>query len=141
MSNDEILGQVKDRLEAGMSKYIFDTHKEQLENLRCPNEKEKKEWMKDVLQDVYFWGNTSMNYNTYKTLRGHIRRNQFDVVFKCLRNKRYCTTDEVDRLMSSFEKFCNSKSISIYKANITFSQPVKHVSIDICVSPERVGSN
>ena len=140
MSNEDILNQIKDNLKNIVPDYSFNMDKNQPRNLRYPNDKEKRNWMKDVVQDIYFWGKTSMGYSTYKTLRGHIRRNQFDVVFKCLRNKRYCASEEVDRLISSFEKFCNSKTIETIAATITFTQPVKRVSIDIYVSPERVGS-
>ena len=137
MSNEDILSKVRNVVKSNVPKYSFNLDENRPKELRCPNEKEQRFWMKEILQGIYFFGDTSMGYNTYKTLRGHIRRSQFDVVFKCLRNKRYCTEKHVDYLISSFEKYCNSKTIEVYKMNITFPNPVERVSIDICVTSER----
>jgi hypothetical protein len=102
-------------------------------SLRVPNEKENRQWMRIELYHIYkFDTDVHMTKMQYNTMKGCIRKHDYEQLYRFLKNHGYTKLDE---LKSAFESYQNSRSIMVIP--IMIQTPVKAQTIDIdVVQPE-----
>jgi hypothetical protein len=94
---------------------------------RKPNEKEKRDFMKERLRYIYFnqEGRTPIKKSQYVTMKGHIRKYQYDIVFSFLKNHGI----DVEKIKEDFSKYSESEIIMEVIQDVKVQEQPKMYSI------------
>lgn len=130
-NNLAVLQAVKESIAEEVKKHTYNFNEGIDESkLRCPNEREQKEWLKNVLRVKYFC-DPQISLSQYRTIKGEIRKGHFNVAINFLAKLR-----NVSDIRASFERYKTTKSIQDITVPVTFPEPVKVCSIEININKE-----
>jgi hypothetical protein len=103
--------------------------------IRKPDMKEIKKFIKDELHSLYLNPNTPIPITQadYYTMKGHIKREQFDILFHYLKNHQI----DVNKFKSNIKKYSES-DIYVLSTQVTFPEPVKEYIIGIDLAKDEL---
>jgi hypothetical protein len=142
-SNEEILKELKDELAKEMSglRFTFEPSGDSSIMPRKPNEKERRDFLMDSFR--YLYKNTcgTITQAQYYTMKGHIKRYQFDILYNFLKNSDL--TFEVGEMQKNLAKYSETECIVDRTIQVTFPgvHKVARIEIDLNIPKDKEATN
>lgn len=131
LSNEEVISTLKNVLINNVSRQQYEFKlDEPRSELRCPNEKEKKDYLLNVLRNYRSWPDTRqlVDTNRYRSIKGEIKKGHFENVFNFFRNLGH------PDVRKNFDQYCASETIMDITVHVTVPVPVQICTIEIDVN-------
>lgn len=135
MTNQEIINPIKYDVEkeilTSFSKKSYNFMGLKDDELRVPNEKEKKFWLKDKFNFLHHANRNLISTAQYRTLKGCVRKGNLEDAFKFLTKKGFTNIE------SDYKKFCETRNFATIPIIIPVKEPVKVETFDVYVENKR----
>lgn len=125
MENQEILNRIKNAVEKECMLKSYNFMDMRDEDLRVPNEKEKKDWLKNEFCFLHRANRNLISTAQYRTIKACIRKGNLEDAF------RFLTKRGFGSIKSHYKKFCETRNFATII--IPVKEPVKVETFDVYV--------
>lgn len=131
-NNVDVLNVLKEQLMENVANdtYTFNVRDPIDGDLRCPNLREQKEYLLDILRGIRMRPDMRSKINTdrYRSIKGEIKKGHFTNVCNFFDNIGFTS------VKSDLEKYAKSKTIYEARIEVILPQPVQLCTIDIDIN-------